>query len=241
LNVGAPVFLSGIQVGRVSGFQFPAAEETRIMNMPQGIITLLSIFKEHRIRIKNDSEAMITTQGVLGDKLIVITPGTPEGDTLPEGKTLSSQTPKEIADYLEKGGDVVENLNRVIVGLNTLVTQMNSQDRMATILANLEKTTGNLASVTKGLSDGRGSLGGMINGGPNDELGPALKSLRKVLEKVEKGQGTLGALVNDSALHEDLRLLLGGAKRSQVVRFLIRQAIQSQDESKDASASDKKK
>jgi phospholipid/cholesterol/gamma-HCH transport system substrate-binding protein len=118
---------------------------------------------------------------------------------------------------------------------------MNSEDRMASILLNLEKTTGNLANVTKGLSEGKGSLGGMLHGGPNDDLGPALKSLRKVLDKVEKGQGTLGALVNDSSLHEDLRLLLGGAKRSQVVRFLIRQAIQSQDEAKEAEASNQKK
>lgn len=230
LNVGAPVFFSGIQVGRVSGFQFPTTEEVRLMDIPNGVVTVISIFREHRERIKADSEAMITTQGVLGDKVVVISAGTPEASVLSEQKFLQSQRPKELADYLVQGGNVVDNLNHVAVGLNALVNQLNGDGKISGILANLEKTTQNMASVTKGLNDGKGSLGGLLQGGANDDLGPALKSLRRVMDKIDKGQGTLGALVNDSSLHEDLRVLLGGAKRSQVVRFLIRQAIQAQDD-----------
>lgn len=236
LNVGAPVFLSGIQIGRVSGFQFPTPDETRMMEMPHGIITVLSIYREHRVRIKSDSEAVITTQGVLGDKVIVVSPGSSEASELGDTKLLISQRPKELNDYLEKGGNVVDNLNRVAIGLNTLMGQLNSEDRIAEILKNLDKTTANLAATTKNLTDAKSTMGALMNGGPGDDLGPALKSLRKILAKIEKGDGTLGALINDPSLHEDLRILLGGAKRSQVVRFLIRQAIQAQDEvqSKDA-------
>ncbi len=45
-------------------------------------------------------------------------------------------------------------------------------------------------------------------------LDGSLTHLEAVLKKVDKGEGTLGALINDPTLYEDMKLLLGGAKRS---------------------------
>jgi phospholipid/cholesterol/gamma-HCH transport system substrate-binding protein len=39
---------------------------------------------------------------------------------------------------------------------------------------------------------------------------------------VDRGEGTIGLLVNDPTLYEDLKLLVGGARRSAVVRTMIR-------------------
>lgn len=57
---------------------------------------------------------------------------------------------------------------------------------------------------------------------PVAEMARAAERLRAVLAKVDEGEGTLGLLVNDPSLYEDMRLLLGGAQRSFVVRSLIR-------------------
>lgn len=46
--------------------------------------------------------------------------------------------------------------------------------------------------------------------------------LNQILVKVDEGQGTLGLLVNDPTLYEDLKLLVGGAQRSLLVRSLIK-------------------
>lgn len=46
--------------------------------------------------------------------------------------------------------------------------------------------------------------------------------MNSILEKIDSGEGTLGLLLNDPTLYEDLKLLLGGAQRSLVVRSLIR-------------------
>jgi phospholipid/cholesterol/gamma-HCH transport system substrate-binding protein len=40
--------------------------------------------------------------------------------------------------------------------------------------------------------------------------------------KVRRGEGTLGALVEDPTLYEDLSALLRGANRSTLLRSLIR-------------------
>jgi phospholipid/cholesterol/gamma-HCH transport system substrate-binding protein len=46
--------------------------------------------------------------------------------------------------------------------------------------------------------------------------------LNSILAKVDTGEGTIGLLLNDPTLYEDLKRLVGGANRSAVVRTLIR-------------------
>lgn len=46
--------------------------------------------------------------------------------------------------------------------------------------------------------------------------------LNNILAKIDSGEGTLGLLLNDTTVYEDLKVLLGGAERSLVVRSLIR-------------------
>jgi phospholipid/cholesterol/gamma-HCH transport system substrate-binding protein len=49
------------------------------------------------------------------------------------------------------------------------------------------------------------------------------KSLVEILDKVNNGAGTLGALVNDPGLYEDARALVGGANRNRIIRNLVRE------------------
>jgi phospholipid/cholesterol/gamma-HCH transport system substrate-binding protein len=225
LNTGAPVFLAGIQVGRVSRFQFPEPGDQSISK--DDILTELAIFSEHAPRIKVDSMATVSTQGVLGDKIIAIVPGKPESPSLNPNEFMLAEQPRDLGEYFQKGGSLVENLNLAAENLNALLEQMRKSGDLAKTMAHLEETTQNLSVLTANLRQENSTLGNMIRGGQKDSLGPAIESFKNILAKIERGEGTLGALINDSALHEDLRVLLGGAQRSTAVRFLVRQAISS--------------
>ena len=54
--------------------------------------------------------------------------------------------------------------------------------------------------------------------------------LNSILSKIDDGEGSLGMLLNDPTLYEDLKVLVGGAQRSAVVRSLIRFAVDSGNE-----------
>ncbi len=45
--------------------------------------------------------------------------------------------------------------------------------------------------------------------------------MTSILAKVDEGEGTLGLLVNDPTLYDDLEALVGGTKRSWIVRSLV--------------------
>ncbi|MAG34425.1 MAG: hypothetical protein CL908_26440 [Deltaproteobacteria bacterium] len=58
----------------------------------------------------------------------------------------------------------------------------------------------------------------------------ATSSLNRILAKVESGEGTLGLLLSDPTVFEDLKVLLGGAQRSTLLRSMIRMAVEQGEE-----------
>ncbi|HVJ64815.1 MAG TPA: MlaD family protein [Bdellovibrionota bacterium] len=203
LNVGAPVFYSGLQVGRVSAKAFPELGN-------KGVIVELSLYDKDVPRIAKDSSVEIATQGMLGDKAIMISANGTSNEAITAGQRLEAKEAKALTEYLAKGENIVESVNQLTTSLNALVTDLHRSGRLPSILKNIDE-------LTAGLNKNFGK--------DNDDLRVAMKSLRSVLTKVDEGKGTLGALVNDSSLHEDMRILLGGAQRSKIVRFMLRQAI----------------
>jgi phospholipid/cholesterol/gamma-HCH transport system substrate-binding protein len=59
------------------------------------------------------------------------------------------------------------------------------------------------------------------------DLGSTAADLKKITAKVKAGDGSLGAIINDPTLYEDLKLLLGNVKRNQVLKELVRYSIQN--------------
>jgi hypothetical protein len=85
LVVGAPVRLAGVDVGRVQAIDF-ASE----LNQLDARISLV-IEDRYMGRVRSDSRAYIDSKGLLGDKIINVSVGTPKGLPLNEGDYL---TPK---------------------------------------------------------------------------------------------------------------------------------------------------
>jgi phospholipid/cholesterol/gamma-HCH transport system substrate-binding protein len=91
----------------------------------------------------------------------------------------------------------------------------------------IESSLATLENILAEIRHGDGVLHTLIYGRPADQdlVMQALEAgahLNSILEKVDRGEGTLGLVVSDPTLYEDLKLLLGGAQRSLVVRSLIR-------------------
>lgn len=55
-----------------------------------------------------------------------------------------------------------------------------------------------------------------------EDLKAALGHLRSILEKIDKGEGTLGLMVNDATLYNEANTVLTGAKESWVTRKVVK-------------------
>ena len=54
--------------------------------------------------------------------------------------------------------------------------------------------------------------------------------LRTIVSNVKAGRGTLGALLVDPSVYEDLKAAIGNVERNQVLRALVRYSIKADEQ-----------
>lgn len=220
LHAGSEVSLSGLRVGTVKSIVI-ATDATK------ELIVELSLLKQYRDRIRQDSTASIKTQGVLGDKYIEISIGSPDSKELAPGDFMTTSEPE---DLFTKSGDLVQEVKR----------HFDKGGDLEALLKNLNTVAANVAAITTDLRKSKGLYYELINGTSGTKVNQATGHLAGILRKIEEGEGTLGALVNDPTVYEDLKAMLGGAKRSNILKYFMRSFIESGAE-KGASADEKEK
>jgi len=214
LHAGSEVSLAGLRIGVV--------KDIRILpESPKELIVEMRIDRKMMPQVRQDSVASVKTQGVLGDRYIEISIGSPESPPVEAGSTLPTDEPE---DLFTKGGSLVEEVKRYF----------DKGGNMDKLMKNLTDLSGNLADLTGDVKKSRGLLHEMIYGTSGQKVADASSQLAGILRKVNEGDGTLGALINDPTVYEDLKALMGGAKRSTILKYFMRSFIESGSEKSDA-------
>ena len=94
LNNGAAVRIGGIHQGTVKEIDLPS--------QPDGKVTVVMNVKSGtRNIIKKDSRASRKTEGLLGDKYVEISFGSPKAEPIGEDGTIASETPRDISEQAQ--------------------------------------------------------------------------------------------------------------------------------------------
>ena len=219
---GQPVRLAGVQIGVVSDVELD----------PRGTILItMSIEDEHHV--PRNSKAAVVPVGIFGDQEIALLPDEPspiffnEGDSVPpappkaglpeltaRADTISQRlddVAKAVQLELVQGGGVAD-LRKTLAATNELAKSLSviaaEQSRQLSLTltrfrntaaaidsVQLDSTMRNLQVTTKNLAAFTDSLRGTA------------QQLNAVLAKADRGDGTLGRLLNDPGLYYDLRRL----------------------------------
>ena len=192
LREGAVVRLAGIDVGEVSRIEFASdPEEKRVLVQVQ-------VMERYQPRIRKDSVALISTEGVLGDKYITLTVGSTDQDVMEDDGWIETDEPLEFLSYMERASEVLDNSAGIAKKVNLMLgdDQESAQASMAsavrtldTLLAQLEAGDGLVHALMydKDLADSvRNTLA---------NVEATTGSLRRSSEAVESGQGLAHALI----------------------------------------------
>jgi phospholipid/cholesterol/gamma-HCH transport system substrate-binding protein len=207
LHYGSEVALSGLRVGTVKGITI-APDETK------DLIVELSINKKSADRIRKDSTAKVVTQGVLGDKYIELTIGNPNQPPVKTGDFIPTA---EVEDIFAKGGSLVDDISKQFI----------KGGELDNLLRNLNRVAMNLNTITTDAQKGNGLANELVHGTSGKKLNDAVVHLESILGKVDRGEGTLGGIINDPTVYEDLKSIVGGAKRSSILKYFMNQFRES--------------
>lgn len=154
--------VSGLQVGnnvRFSGIDVGTVDNIRIINDSTVRVDML-IRKEVQKFIKIDSEVGIGSEGLIGDRIVIISQGSSESSIAKDGQQLYSNEPVEtdaIIESLEVTAGyaevIAEEMAEIMVKINTGQGALGQLIQDSAFARNLNQTMVNLKKSSKGLNE----------------------------------------------------------------------------------------
>ena len=178
--------LKGLKTGdevRMAGVKVGAVALTRLAD--HRVESLLAI--DPGVKIPTDAVASVEQSSLLGSNYLGITFGTPGGPLLKDGDEIKTKPTVDMSEVISQLGTLGSKLEQVIGEI--------------------------------GKSMGTGSEGGGIfqridklvtDNGP--KLTESISNLQDITAKIKNGEGTMGRLINDSKLHDELLASVGEIK-----------------------------
>jgi phospholipid/cholesterol/gamma-HCH transport system substrate-binding protein len=162
---------------RMAGVKIGNVEKTRLKAGGGGAEALLRILSKYQV--PSDSKASIIQSGLLGSYYISTSTGTPGGAMLKDGDAIQTEITPDFNSVMKDLGDLGHKLDGA---LSSLQSSLGGTDGQGGIFQNLNKL----------IIDNR------------DKVAATLANLQSISTKIDQGQGTVGKLINDPDLHDQL-------------------------------------
>ena len=129
---GADVRVGGIHKGTVRAIQLP--------HQPDGkLIVMMDLENSTRDVIKKDSVASIKSEGLLGDKYVEISFGSPEVEKAKDGDIIDSAQPLDISDLIAKTNQILDTAKDTMQNVDSISTKVNNGQGTMGALVNDKK------------------------------------------------------------------------------------------------------
>lgn len=214
VSSGARVYLHGVDVGSVRDIRLG----------DQGVMLGLDVTGD--VDIPRDSRAIIEPSGFLGSQMIRLVPGGAQ-ERLTAGDTIAAGTGQSLQSVATRLGgraeDVLDRTARILSDSTVRALRTGAGDLSGTLrelrglvraeretlgrlLESLNRTSDNLDRATSGPELERtvtriDSLTRELNR-TSEGLTASSESLASILDKMDRGEGSLGKLVNDDRLYD---------------------------------------
>ena len=203
LRKGAPVWISGIEVGSVKNID---------LNPEHGTLVEMLINKGAAKFIKKDSKASVLTMGLLGDKYIEISDGSAQAEPIKPGDMIQGTTQLEIQDIVNASSESIQKVTGFMDKFGSFIEKIEKGEGTIakfltdpSIYNNLRDTTKTLSMILKDFKESEGTMK-LLMKDPSlyNKLLSTTSSLEEFSRKLNKGQGTLKRLAEDPQLYENL-------------------------------------
>src|SRR5215471_19076668 len=129
---GAAVRVGGIPEGTVQQMDLP--------QQPDGKVTvIMQLGTASKSLVKKDSLAAIKAEGLLGDKYIEISFGSPAAERVHDGDMIGSEVPLDYADLMKKADQLLDSAQDTMQNASAITAKINSGTGTAGALINDKK------------------------------------------------------------------------------------------------------
>ena len=169
---------------RMAGVKVGEVEKTRLAGRRAEAVLRIS----HEVKIKSDATAMIVMAGLIGTNYLSITLGTEAASDLPDGAEITTKTTPDLNSVMSQIGDLGKKLESAIGDLSGALS------------GDGKEGPGIIKKIDQLVTENR------------ENISKTTANLQAITSKINQGEGTLGRLISDPKMYDELVTTIGEIK-----------------------------
>lgn len=215
---GSNVRFNGISVGTVDKINIISGNK---------VMVEMTIVSDIQKFIKRDSKVKIVSEGLIGNKIIDITPGGENVPSISEGEWLESIRPVEAEDIMKSLKETGENASVVTKDLANIVSKVNNgEGTLGQLISNSSLYNG-VDSTLRGFATSTGLVNNVLRNISSSidiitlEVIPMTQKIRNITQdiseitnKMNSSESVVGTLLTDTTFANNLKSLIRNANQT---------------------------
>jgi len=221
--------VSGLQRGstvRFTGIDVGTVDEIEIMGVSKVTIKM-TIVSNVKPFIKKDSKVTVISEGLVGNKIVEITSGSPEAASVESGDKLTSIRPistEDIFKNLKETGDntvaLTKDLSDIVAKVNQgegTIGQLMTNDRL---YRTIDNTVTGFSNSTEELNRAIRNISGNVDAISEDitRLTPKIRDITidiaEISRKMNSSESIIGTLLTDTVFANNLKDVIRNANKT---------------------------
>ena len=217
LRVGAPVRLSGVDIGNVAHIFIVPDKDKQLT--PVKIV--MKVSTKYSFSLRRDTRASLATAGVLGETFMDMDSSQAFGPPAQDGDTLPTLIHPDFNEVVRSSQSTLQNMDALLKRADRILAFAESGKGSLgkliydpTLYDRFSETVAELKTVVDEIAKGQGSLGQLINS--NDAYNKFVATLDKmngVVDDLQQGKGTAGKFLKDPSLYNNANDTIANLKK----------------------------
>ena len=217
LRVGAPVRLSGVDIGNVVAIRVVPDKDKQITPVE----VIMKVSTKYGFNLRRDSVTSLDTAGVLGETYLDIDSSQAIGSPAQDGDTLPTHVHPDFNEVVRSSQSTLQNMDALLKRADRILAFAESGKGSLgkliydpTLYDRFSQTVGEFKSIVDEIAQGQGSLGKLIN--DNDAYNKFVATLDRmnaVVDDLQAGKGSAGKFLKDPALYNNANDTIANLKK----------------------------
>ncbi len=191
INRGAPVRFAGVRVGEVSKVEIMRPKDEKAKTKIQ-----VTFFVQKNVEVREHYEVSVQGTHIMSEPHIAINPVFEGGRILKDGDTIEGISPSTMDDLIKRGESIARRMDNLLEGVQDLF-DADTKKSLRESIQNMNHLLKSMNMVTDGHEEDLRAM--IIN------LNQVSEQMNSLLKRTNEGKGTIGKLMSQDDIYNDLR------------------------------------
>jgi phospholipid/cholesterol/gamma-HCH transport system substrate-binding protein len=217
LRVGAPVRLSGVDIGNVSKILIVRDKDKQLTPVE----VVMKVSTKYSFNLRRDTLTSLETAGVLGETFMDMDSSQAIGPPAQNGDTLPTRVHPDFNEVVRSSQSTLQNMDALLKRADRILAFAESGKGSLgkliydpTLYDQFSKTVKEFNAIIDEIAKGQGSLGQLIKSNDAyDKFVATLDKVNAVVDDLQQGKGTAGKFLKDPSLYNNANDTVANLKK----------------------------